>query len=68
VLALGALVVLYYTLIKREAHAMTTIIYLYLFAFFFLVAFGALAVAFANYMTRKIPSAPRDQKDGSGRA
>jgi len=47
---------------------MTTIISLYLFAFLFLVAFGALAVAFANYMTRKIPSAPRDQKDGSGRA
>ena len=37
---------------------MTTIISLYLFAFLFLVAFGALAVAFANYMTRKIPSAP----------
>jgi hypothetical protein len=47
---------------------MTTIIYLYLFAFLFLVAFGALAVAFANYMARKIPSAPRDQKDGSGRS
>jgi hypothetical protein len=47
---------------------MTTIIYLYLFAFLFLVAFGALGIAFANYMTRKIPSAPRDQKDGNGRA
>jgi hypothetical protein len=47
---------------------MTTIISLYLIAFFFVVGFGALAVAFANYMARKIPSAPRDQKDGSGRA
>ena len=37
---------------------MTTIIYLYLFAFLFLVAFGALAVAFTNWITRKIPSAP----------
>jgi len=52
----------------NRGYAMTTIISLYLFAFLFLVAFGALAVAFANYMTRKIPSAPRDQKDGSGRA
>jgi len=42
---------------------MTTIISLYLFAFFFLVAFGALAVAFANYMTRKIPCAPCDERD-----
>ncbi len=45
---------------------MTTIIYLYLFAFFFVVGFGALAVAFANYMTRKIPNAPRDQKKRIG--
>ena len=37
---------------------MTTIISLYLIAFFFLVAFGALAVAFTNWITRKIPSAP----------
>ncbi len=37
---------------------MTTIITLYLIAFFFVVGFGALGVAFANYMTRKIPSAP----------
>ena len=55
--------VLYYTLINAEANAMTTIIYLYLFAFFFLVAFGALAVAFANYMARKIPCAPCDERD-----
>ena len=41
---------------------MTTIIYLYLFAFLFLVAFGALAVAFANYMTRKIPCSPHATK------
>ena len=54
--------------IFSRGYAMTTIIYLYLFAFFFLVAFGALAVAFTNWITRKIPSAPRDQKDGSGRA
>ena len=46
---------------------MTTIIFLYLFAFLFLVAFGAVAVAFTNWITRKIPSAPRDQKSGSGR-
>ena len=46
---------------------MTTIIYLYLFAFFFLVAFGALAVAFTNWITRKSPRAPRDQISGSGR-
>ena len=47
---------------------MTTIIYLYFFAFLFLVAFGALAVAFTNWITRKIPSAPRDQISGSGRS
>ncbi len=41
---------------------MTTIISLYLIAFFFLVGFGALAVAFANYMTRKIPCAPHAVK------
>jgi len=42
---------------------MTTIISLYLFAFLFLIAFGAVAVAFANYMTRKIPCAPCDERD-----
>jgi len=47
---------------------MTTIIYLYLFAFIFLVGFGALAFAFTNWITRKIPSAPHDQKSGNGRA
>ena len=47
---------------------MQTIIFLYLIAFFFVVGFGALAVTFANYMARKIPSAPHDQKSGSGRA
>ena len=41
---------------------MTTIISFYLFAFFFLVGFGALAFAFTNYMTRKIPSAPHAVK------
>ena len=41
---------------------MTTIIFLYLIAFFFVVGFGALGVAFANYMTRKIPSAPHAMK------
>ena len=46
---------------------MTTIILSYLFAFFFLVAFGAVAVAFTNWITRKIPSAPHDQISGSGR-
>ena len=47
---------------------MTTIIYLYLFAFLFLVAFGALGVAFANYMTRKIPSAPHAVKGADNEA
>ena len=37
---------------------MTTIISLYLIAFFSVMAIGAVAVAFSNYMTRKIPSAP----------
>ena len=41
---------------------MTTIIYLYLFSFFFLVGFGALAIAFTNWITRKIPSAPHAVK------
>ena len=47
---------------------MTTIISLYLIAFFFLVGFGALAVAFANYMTRKIPSAPGATKGANSEA
>jgi len=37
---------------------MTTIILSYLFAFFFLVAFGALAVAFANWISKEIPCSP----------
>ena len=41
---------------------MQTIIFLYLIAFLFVVGFGALGVAFANYMTRKIPSAPHATK------
>jgi len=56
------------TILNREAIAMTTIISLYLFAFLFLVAFGALAVAFANYMTRKIPSAPGATKGANNEA
>jgi len=41
---------------------MQTIIFLYLIAFFFLVGFGALAFAFTNWITRKIPSAPHAVK------
>ena len=52
-----------YTHIKREAHAMTTIISLYLCAFLFLVAFGALAVAFTNWISKEIPCAPCDERD-----
>ena len=33
-----------------------------------LFSIPALGWLFAGYMARKIPSAPRDQKDGSGRA
>ena len=47
---------------------MTTIIFLYLIAFFFVAGFGALAVAFANYMTRKIPSAPPATKGANNEA
>jgi len=47
---------------------MTTIIYLYLFAFLFLVAFGALAVALTNWITRKIPSAPHAVKGANNEA
>jgi hypothetical protein len=47
---------------------MTTIILSYLFAFFFLVAFGALAVAFTNYMTRKIPCSPGATKGANNEA
>jgi hypothetical protein len=41
---------------------MTTIISLYLFAFLFLVAFGAVAVAFTNWISKKIPCAPCDER------
>jgi hypothetical protein len=47
---------------------MTTIILSYLFAFFFLVAFGALGIAFANYMTRKIPCSPGATKGANNEA
>ena len=56
------------TKIKQRGYAMTTIISLYLFAFLFLVAFGALAFAFTNYMTRKIPSAPGATKGANNEA
>jgi len=39
-----------------------------LFALGFAVSFFGLGIMFANYMTRKIPNAPRDQKSRSGRA
>jgi len=42
---------------------MTTIISLYLCAFLFLVAFGAVAVAFTNWISKKIPCAPCDERD-----
>mgnify|MGYP000126395386 FL=1 len=42
---------------------MTTIIYLYLSAFFFLVGFGAIAVAFTNWISKEIPCAPCDERD-----
>jgi hypothetical protein len=51
-----------YTHIKQRGYAMTTIIYLYLFAFLFLVAFGAVAVAFTNWISKKIPCAPCDER------
>ena len=47
---------------------MTTIIFLYLIAFFFVVGFGALGVAFANYMTRKIPCSPGATKGANNEA
>jgi len=47
---------------------MTTIIYLYLFAFLFLVAFGALAIAFTNWISDKIPSAPYAVKGANDEA
>ena len=47
---------------------MNTIIFLYLIAFFFIVGFGALAFAFTNWITRKIPCSPsHDQKSQNGR-
>ena len=41
---------------------MQTIIFLYCVAFIFIVGFGALAFAFTNWITRKIPHAPTRRK------
>ena len=41
---------------------MTTIINLYVTAFFFLVVFGALGIVFSNWISKKIPSSPGETK------
>ena len=47
---------------------MTTIISLYLIAFFFVVGFGALAVAFANWISKEIPCSPGATKGANNEA